>query len=102
MSHLHPSTCNEKKTSAEPGNSSFCSLTYNRQDQQDAADDDGDDDCGLSSSKVQHRNCVVELSNLDLGREEKQELSSMLPSSLEVEQGGTTGQCSADLRPRMY
>jgi len=56
---------------AQPGNSSFCSLTYDREDQQDAADDNGDDDCSLSSPEVQHGNCVVELSNLDLEREKQ-------------------------------
>lgn len=58
-----------EKTSAQPRSSLFCSLTYNRENQQDAADDNGDDDCSLSSPKVQHCNCVVELSNLDLESE---------------------------------
>lgn len=49
----------------------LCSLTYDGEDQQDAADDNGDDDRGLSSPKVQHRNCVVEFSNLDLEREKE-------------------------------
>lgn len=61
----------EPSTSCEqnPGhsqNSSFCPLTYNREHQQDAADDDGDDDCGLSSPEVQHCDRVVELPHLDL------------------------------------
>lgn len=56
----------------KPGNSPSCSLTYDREDQQDAADDDGDDDSSLSSTKVQHCNCVVELSNLNLGGREKE------------------------------
>lgn len=72
MMRLHPSTCNEKKTLAQPGNSSFCSLTDDREDQQDAADDNGNDDCSLSSPKVKHRNRVVELPNLDLEREEEE------------------------------
>lgn len=70
VSHLHPSTRNEKSL-AQPGNSSSCSLTYDREDQQDAADDNGDDDGSLSSPEVQHRNCVVELSYLDLEREKE-------------------------------
>jgi len=63
-----------RKTLTQPGNSPSCSLTYNREDQQNAADDDGDDDGSLSSAEVQHCNCVVELSNLDLQREKKGEV----------------------------
>lgn len=62
----------------KPGNSPSCSLTYNREDQQDAANDDGDDDGSLSSTKVQHCNCVVELSNLNLQREKEGEVRAQI------------------------
>lgn len=81
---VHTSTCREKNP-ATAWKHLVLSLTYNRKDQQDAADNDGDNDRGFSSPKVQHGNCVVELSNLDLRRErrrqEKQELSSRLPKA---------------------
>lgn len=65
---VHASTCREKNL-ATAWKDAVLSLTYNREHQQDAADNDGDNDRSLSSPKVQHGNCVVELSNLDLRKE---------------------------------
>lgn len=55
------------------GSGAFPFLTYDRQKQQDTADDYGDYDRCLASPKVQHSNRLVEFSNLDLekSREEK-------------------------------
>lgn len=78
-------------------------LTYDRENQQDAADNDGDNDGSLSSPKVQHGNCVVELSNLDLRKEKKggkagaeQKVAKGLGA------GGDTGHHPADLHPRTH
>lgn len=70
QSHLHTSTCSERSLGTA-WKHIVLSLTYDREDQQDAADNDGDNDCRFSSPKVQHGNCVVELSNLDLRKEKE-------------------------------
>lgn len=101
QSHLHASTCREKSL-ARAWKHTVLPLTHDREDQQDAADDDGDDDCSFSSPEVQHGNRVVELSNLDLRREKEGGKAGAEQVSKGLGAGRGTGQNSADLHPRTH